>query len=304
VSREDPRRAGQHQPHVPYEHNPSPGPQVADAAVEQLLAEVTHETQPQPQTAYPELHGTGAIVTGGATGIGRAIVLELARHGMHIAFNYLDEGDGRIRESAERTAEEARVHHVTVIAQEADVRKQDEVAQFVAQAEQMLDGLHILVNNAGIARDRALWRMDPHEWQDVVDTNLTGAFHMIRATAPLMAEQGGGRIVNISSINGIHGMFGQANYAAAKAGLIGLTKTVAREYGQKRITCNAIAPGLVLTEMALKLPEAAIDGYKQEAVMKQLPMPQDIADAVTFLLSDAARYVTAQVIKVDAGQRV
>src|SRR5690606_20715986 len=115
--------------------------------------------------------GTGAIVTGGATGIGRAIVLELARHGMHIAFNYLDDGDGQIREAAERTAEEARSHHVTVICQASDVRKREEVAQFVAQAEQMLDGLHILVNNAGIGRDRALWRMEAQEWQDVLDTN-------------------------------------------------------------------------------------------------------------------------------------
>jgi len=230
--------------------------------------------------------GKRAIVTGGSRGLGRCIADTLAELGATVhVFDWAVPTDDNFKHDF----------------QQVDISSSASVNAAVAALPAPAT---LLVNNAGITRDTTIRKMSDEDWQAVINVNLTGAFHMIRATAPLMGEQGGGRIVNISSINGIHGMFGQANYAAAKAGLIGLTKTVAREYGQKRITCNAIAPGLVLTEMALKLPEAAIDGYKQEAVMKQLPMPQDIADAVTFLLSDAARYVTAQVIKVDAGQRV
>src|SRR5690606_9645680 len=154
--------------HSPDEYSGSTGPQVADQAVEQLLAEVVEDTQPQPERLYNELFGTGAIVTGGATAIGRAIALGLARHGVHNAFNYFDGGDGRIEADAERTAHELRSMQVTVVCRPCDVRDTEAVGNFVAEADQALSGLHILVNNAGIARDRALWRMEDEEWRDVL----------------------------------------------------------------------------------------------------------------------------------------
>jgi 3-oxoacyl-[acyl-carrier protein] reductase len=304
VSSEEPRPASQHHPQLPYERNPSPGPQVADAAVEQLLAEVSYDTQtqPQPHSAYPELRGTGAIVTGGATGIGRAIVLELARHGMHVAFNYIDDGEGRTREAAERTAEDARAFQVTVIAQEADVRDHDQVKRFVALAEQQLDGLHILVNNAGIGRDRALWRMEAHEWQDVLDTNLTGAFFMIRAISPLLRAQQHGKIVNIASVHGIRSEFGLSNYAASKAGLIGLTRSAAVELGPSNINVNAVAPGYIrTTRLTNSISPELLDHARERSVLGRLGDPQDVASVVLFLCSERARHITGAIIPVDGG---
>jgi acetoacetyl-CoA reductase/3-oxoacyl-[acyl-carrier protein] reductase len=162
----------------------------------------------------------------------------------------------------------------------------------------------LLVNNAGITRDRSLTKMSDDEWGSVIAVNLTGAFHMIRAVAPGMVAAGFGRIVNITSINGIRGKFGQANYTAAKAGLIGLTKTSARELGPKGISVNAVAPGMVLTEMALALPAEFRDRALQETVLKRLVEPADVANAVVFLLSDAARMITGQVLQVDSGQLI
>lgn len=302
MTREQPRQIGQHPPGDPFELEPTPGPQVADAAVEQLLAEVTLEPQPQPQTSFPELRGTGAIVTGGATGIGRAIVLELARQGMHVAFNYLDDNEGRTRAAAERTAEEARSHNVTVICREADVRNYEEVAAFVKHAEQLLDGLHILVNNAGIARDRALWRMDAEEWRDVVDTNLTGAFYMIRAIAPLLRAQQHGKIVNIASVHGIRSEFGLSNYASSKAGLIGLTRSAAVELGRSNINVNAVAPGYIrTTRLTDGVSPEILDHARERSVLGRLGDPQDVANVVLFLCSERARHITGAIIPVDGG---
>jgi acetoacetyl-CoA reductase/3-oxoacyl-[acyl-carrier protein] reductase len=162
----------------------------------------------------------------------------------------------------------------------------------------------LLVNNAGITRDRSLARMSDAEWSSVIDVNLTGAFNMIRAIVPGMAARGFGRVVNITSINGLRGKFGQANYAAAKAGLIGLTKTAAREFGKKGVTVNAVAPGMVMTNMARTLPQDVLDRAVSEAVLARLAEPGDISDAVLFLLSDAARAITGEVLKVDAGQYI
>lgn len=300
--REDPLEARRRPDGNGFEPGPSPGPQVADAAVEQLLAEVSHETEPRPVTAFPELRGTSAVVTGGATGIGRAIVLELARNGVHIAFNYLDDGEGRIRDAADQTAAEARANNITVLCREADVREREAVHAFVKEAEQALDGLHILVNNAGIARDRALWRMDAHEWQDVLDTNLTGAFHMIRAISPVLRAQQHGKIVNIASVHGIRSEFGLSNYTASKAGLIGLTRSAAVELGPSNINVNAVAPGYIrTTRLTDGVSPEVLDQARERSVLGRLGDPQDVANVVLFLCSERARHITGAVIPVDGG---
>jgi len=162
----------------------------------------------------------------------------------------------------------------------------------------------LLVNNAGITRDRSLMKMTDADWAAVLDVNLTGAFNVIRAVAPAMVASGFGRIVNMTSINGLRGKFGQANYAASKAGLIGLTKTAAREFGKKGITVNAVAPGMVMTDMARALPAEIIARAESEAALAELARPRDIAHAVLFLLSDAARAITGEVLRVDAGQYI
>jgi 3-oxoacyl-[acyl-carrier protein] reductase len=277
------------------------GPQVADEAVEQLLAEVVEETQPQPQRLYDELRGTGAIVTGGATGIGRAIALELARHGVHIAFNYLDNGDGRIEAEAERTANELR-RMVPVVCRSCDVRDPEAVNAFVAEADQSLSGLHILVNNAGIARDRALWRMEDDEWADVIEVNLTGSFNMIRAIAPILRAQQHGKIVNVASVHGLRSEFGLANYAASKAGLIGLTRSAAVELGPSNVNVNAVAPGYIrTTRLTDGVSPEVLDRARERTVLGRLGDPQDVASVVVFLCSERARHITGAVIPVDGG---
>ncbi|CAN5624770.1 N/A [soil metagenome] len=278
-----------------------PGPQVADAAVEQLLAEVVEETQPHPEKLYNELRGTGAIVTGGATGIGRAIALELARHGVHIAFNYLDSGDGTIAAAAERTAAELR-QMVTVVCRQCDVRHREAVEAFVAEADQALSGLHILINNAGIAKDRALWRMDDDEWRDVLEVNLTGSFNMIRAVAPILRAQQHGKIVNVASVHGLRSEFGLSNYAASKAGVIGLTRSAAVELGPSNINVNAVAPGYIrTTRLTRGVSPEILDRARERTVLGRLGDPHDVANVVVFLCSERARHITGAVIPVDGG---
>jgi 3-oxoacyl-[acyl-carrier protein] reductase len=280
----------------------STGPQVADAAVEQLLAEVVEETLPQPERIYGELFGTGAIVTGGASGLGRAIALELARHGVHIAFNYLDSGDGRMREAAERTIHELRQMQVTVVCRPCDVRDAEAVNAFVSEADNALAGLHILVNNAGIARDRALWRMEDYEWRDVLETNLTGAFHMIRAISPILRAQQHGKIVNVASVHGLRSEFGLSNYAASKAGLIGLTRSAAVELGPSNVNVNAVAPGYIrTTRLTDGVSPEVLDRARDRTVLGRLGDPQDVASVVAFLCSERARHITGAVIPVDGG---
>lgn len=280
----------------------STGPQVADAAVEQLLAEVVEEALPQPARIYGELFGTGAIVTGGASGLGRAIALELARHGVHIAFNYLDNGDGRMQDAAERTVRELRQMQVTVVCRPCDVRDAEAVNAFVAEADNALAGLHILVNNAGIARDRALWRMEDDEWRDVLETNLTGAFNMIRAISPIVRAQQHGKIVNVASVHGLRSEFGLSNYAASKAGLIGLTRSAAVELGPSNINVNAVAPGYIrTTRLTDGVSPEILDRARERTVLGRLGDPQDVASVVAFLCSERARHITGAVIPVDGG---
>ena len=228
-----------------------------------------------------------AIVTGGSRGIGRAIAAALGAAGAHVyAF---DVGEPERIESFP--------HRFVRI----DIADNNAVKAAVAALPAKPT---MLVNNAGITRDRSIAKMSDDDWAAVLNVNLTGAFNMIRAVAPLMVAQGFGRIVNITSINGMRGKFGQANYAAAKAGLIGLTKTAAREFGKKGITVNAVAPGMVMTDMARTLPEEILGRAVAEAALPELADPQDISNAVLFLLSDAARAITGEVLRVDAGQYI
>lgn len=269
--------------------------------LEELLAQVVEESKPQPAASFADLRGRCAIVTGGATGIGRAIALELARHGVDIAFNYLDD-DERIAEDARRTAAELRQLEVSAFSQPCDVRVPYQVEDFVEAAEDELGRIHILVNNAGIARDRALWRMDDGEWTDVIETNLTGAFNMIRAVSPLLRDQQHGKIVNISSIHAFRSEFGLCNYSASKAGLVGLTRAAAVELGPSNINVNAVAPGYIRTTRLTELiPAETMDAARSESPLGRLGDPQDVANVVLFLCSEMARHITGAVIPVDGG---
>ena len=270
--------------------------------MEQLLAEVVDETQPQPLRPHAELRGHVAIVTGGATGIGRAIARELARHGVNIAFNYLDSGDGRTEEAAASTAAELRQMEVDVLCRACDVREPGEVRSFVDETSESLGGIHILVNNAGIARDRALWRMEDEEWSEVLDTNLTGAFNMIRAVAPTLRAQQWGKIVNVASIHGLRSEFGLTNYAASKAGMIGLTHSAAVELGPSNVNVNAVAPGYIrTTRLTDGVASEVLDRARERSVLGRLGDPQDVAHVVLFLCSERARHITGAVIPIDGG---
>lgn len=279
-----------------------PGHQVVDEVevLEELLAQVVEETQPHPAPWFGDLRGRGAIITGASTGIGRAIALELARNGVNIAFCYLGSAPGL--EEAERTAAQLRQLEVKVLHRECDVRDPDAVKAFVDVAREALGRVDILINNAGIGRDRALWRMSDGEWQDVLGTNLTGAFNMIRALAPDFRAQQDGKIVNISSIHGIRPEFGLANYAASKAGLVGLTRSAAVELGPSNVNVNAVAPGYIRTTRLTEAVSAEIlDRAREHSVLGRLGGPQDVANVVLFLCSEQARHITGAVIPVDGG---
>ncbi len=269
--------------------------------VDELLA-VVADPRPELVRTGAELRGHGAIVTGGATGIGRAIALAFARTGVHVAFNWMDEGDGRTAEAALRTAAELRLLEVTVFGRECDVRDAAAVRRFVDEAAESLGGLHILINNAGIARDRALWRMEDDEWSDVLETNLTGAFNMIRACTPQFRAQQFGKIVNIASVHGLRSEFGLANYTASKAGLIGLTRAAAVELGPSNINVNAVAPGYIrTTRLAEGVSSEILDRARERSALRRLGDPQDVAHVVLFLCSEQSRHVTGAVIPVDGG---
>jgi 3-oxoacyl-[acyl-carrier protein] reductase len=273
-----------------------------EEAVEQLIEDVAApQTRPSPLATGDDLRGKIALVTGGSTGIGRAIALDFARSGVHVGFNFLDEG-GASRHEAQRLARELRELEVRVFCRACDIRRPDDVRAFVGEAVGELGGVHILVNNAGIGIDRALWRMEDDEWEAVLRTNLDGAFYSLKAVAPHLREQEWGKVVNIASVHGLRSEFGLSNYTASKAGLIGLTRSAAIELGPRNINVNAVAPGYIrTTRLTDRVPAEILDRARERSVLGRLGDPSDVAAVVLFLCSEAARHITGAVLPVDGG---
>jgi len=286
------------------EPNPSRSPLdsgATQATVEALLDSVTPETEPRAHLTVGGLRGKVALITGGSSGIGRAVGVALARSGAHIAFNYLDEGP-EAREDAERTAQELRACGVKVVHRAMDVASPVAVDAFVAEVRETLGGLFILVNNAGIGRDAALWRMAVEDWDRVIQTNLSAAFYAIRSVAPIFRAQEAGKIVNIASVHGRRAEFGLVNYAASKAGMEALTRNAAMELGPANINVNAVAPGYIrTTRLTDRVPTEILDEARERSALRRLGDPQDVAGAVLFLCSEAARHLSGVILPVDGG---
>lgn len=246
-----------------------------------------------------ELEGKVAIVTGGTRGIGRAIVLDLAANGADVAFNYR-----KSAELAEELAETVRSMGRRALAVQADVASFTDAQAMVQKVLNEFGRVDILVNNAGINWDGVVWKMTEEQWDQVIAVDLKGTFNYTRAVAPIFRQQGHGKIVNITSINGLRGKFGQTNYSAAKAGVIGFTKACARELGRYNVNVNAVAPGLIETEMVKQAPEKVREMALAEIVLGRIGLPEDVAHVVTFLCSEKARHITGQVIQVDGGQYI
>ena len=243
-----------------------------------------------------DLTGKTALVTGGSRGIGKAIVLRLARQGADVAFSYRGNTD-----AANATAAEVESLGRRALAVQADAKEQQGAETLVKAVLEAFGKIDILVNNAGITRDDLIMRMKAEDWTDVLETNLFGAFWALKACTRPMLKAKGGRIVNITSVSGQAGQTGQANYSAAKAGLIGLTKATARELASRTITCNAVAPGFVLTELTRDLPEALQAQITAATPLGRFGTTEEIANAVAFLASDEAAFITGQVLAVDGG---
>ena len=245
------------------------------------------------------MKGKIALVTGGSRGIGRAIALKLAEAGCDVAVLYA----GR-KDAAEETVNQLQGLGVRAICVQCDVSDENQAAAAFKQVSEELGLPDILVNNAGIVRDCLTMRMSAENFRAVLDTNLTGAFNMIHACLPGFLRRRSGRIINISSVSGMMGNPGQANYASSKAGLIGLTKTIAREVASRGITVNAVAPGFIETDMTRSMNEAALNAGVAQVPMGRMGRPEDVANAVRFLASDEASYITGCVLKVDGGMYI
>ena len=246
-----------------------------------------------------DLQGRTALVTGASRGIGRVIAVRLAGAGARVAVNYHTGADAATAVVEEITSAGGDAFPIA-----ADVREEEQVGAMVAETLRRWEKLDILVNNAGITRDRLLLRMTASEWDEVISVNLRGAFLCTKTVLPHMVRQRHGRIVSISSVVGLSGNPGQANYAASKAGIIGFTKAMAREVASRNITVNALAPGYITTSMVQRLSEDT-----QQAILARIPMarfgtPEDVAEAVAFLCTDRAGYITGQVIGIDGGLAV
>ena len=243
-----------------------------------------------------DLSGKSAVVTGGSRGIGRAIVLRLAGQGADVAFSY------RGNEAAAKgVVADVEGLGRRALAVQGDAAQQDSAEALVKAALEAFGKVDILVNNAGITRDDLIMRMSAQSWREVLETNLFGAFYAIKAVTRPMLKAKRGRIINITSVSGQAGQTGQANYSSAKAGLIGLTKATARELASRGITCNAVAPGFVLTELTAGLADEWKVKITEQTPLGRFGTPEEIANAVAFLASDEAAYITGQVLAVDGG---
>lgn len=237
-----------------------------------------------------------AIVTGASRGIGKAIALKLASKGINIVLNYRSS-----EEEASKVEEKVKEYGVEVIKVKADIRKMDEVQNLVNVAKDKFKVIDIMVNNAGITKDSLILRMKEEDFDSVVDVNMKGVFNCLKCITPIMVKQKSGKIINISSVVGLIGNAGQVNYAASKAGVIGMTKSLAKEIGSRGITVNAIAPGFIDTDMTEELSEKYKEELKKTIPLRRLGNSEDVANLVEFLSSDKANYITGQIINVDGG---
>lgn len=246
-----------------------------------------------------DLEGKVALITGGSMGIGTAISLDLAQNGADVALTYRkhEEEAQAVVDKIEAMGRKAQKYKI-------DVSDFEAAQKLVTQVIEEFGHLNILVNNAGMNWDGVVWKMKEEQWDAVINVDLKGTFNFIRAAAPIFKEQQSGKIVNITSINAMRGRFGQSNYTAAKAGTIALTKTVAKELGKFQVNVNAVAPGLIETEMIKNMPEDFKQRSQAETVFNHLGKPEDIAYIVTFLCSEKAKHITGEVIKVDGGQYI
>jgi len=240
--------------------------------------------------------GKTALVTGASRGIGRAVAQRLAAEGANIVVNYVSRAS-----AANQLADELRGRGVQVVVVQGDVSQAADVERLVQATLDAFKRIDVLINNAGITRDTLLMRMSEDDWDTVITTNLKSAFLATKAVLRPMLRQRAGRIVNVTSISGVIGNAGQANYSASKAGMIGLTRSTAREVASRSITCNAVAAGVIDTDIWQGVPQAAIDALMQMVPTGRKGTPEDVAEAVAFLASDAAAYITGQVLNVDGG---
>lgn len=242
------------------------------------------------------LTGKTALITGGSRGLGRAIALSFAKYHARVAFCYAGN-----QQAAEETLSELRGLGAQAMAVRCDVSDDGQAQEALRQVKEALGPVDILVNNAGITRDGLALRMSARDFDDVVRTDLNGPFYMIRAAMPDMVRRRWGRIINITSVAGLMGNAGQANYASAKAGLVGLTKTIARELAPRSVTVNAVAPGFIETDMTAAMPAAALEAGLKSVPLKRMGKPEEIAAACLFLAGEQAGYITGQVLQVDGG---
>lgn len=245
------------------------------------------------------LEGKNAIVTGGSLGIGTAVALALAKEGCNVAINYRRH-DTEAKEVARRIEEMGRKG----LAVKADVSSYGDAQNMVQTVVKEFGGLDIMVCNAGINWDGVIWKMSEEQWDRVINVNLKGYFNYNKAAAMVFKDRKGGKIVNISSINGLRGKFGQTNYSASKGGEIAMSKTLARELGKFNVNVNVVAPGMVMTEMARSIPPEFLNKAIDETVVGRIASPEDCANLVVFLCSDRARHITGEVIKIDGGQYI
>lgn len=239
------------------------------------------------------LEGKTALVTGAARGIGKAIAVKLAEHGANVAFTDLQYND-----AAKEVEKEIQELGVKCKAYASDASKYEETQNLVDEIQKEFGSIDVLVNNAGITMDTLMMRMTEEQWDTVIAVNLKSVFNFTKAAQKYMLKQKSGSIINMSSVVGVSGNAGQANYSASKAGIIGFTKSVAKEVGSRNIRCNAIAPGFIITEMTGKLPEDVVKSWTQQIPLRRGGTPEDVANATLFLASDLSSYVSGQVINV------